>query len=220
MTRSRDVANIDGLLTTKGDIYAATAAATPDRLAVGANDTVLTADSAQATGLKWATPVATGKNFALLNSGGTTLTGAATITISGIAADQIMVVVQAATFVSGTGDMGVLLNGDTASNYRQSFINRVGTTFQSFGVNSGNITLGTNGTVLDALSGSVFISGCSTSGIKIFQGSGSGGTDASSRSRWTGGAYTSASTISSVSIVTLGGAANFLSGTVYVYGAV
>ena len=54
MTRSRDVANIDGLLTAKGDIYAASAAATPDRLGVGANNTVLTADSTTATGLKWA----------------------------------------------------------------------------------------------------------------------------------------------------------------------
>jgi hypothetical protein len=58
MTRSRDVANIDGILTAKGDIYAATAAATPDRLGVGANNTVLTADSATATGLKWAAPAA------------------------------------------------------------------------------------------------------------------------------------------------------------------
>jgi hypothetical protein len=54
MTRSRDVADIDGLLTAKGDIYAATAAATPARLAVGANDTILTADSTAATGMKWA----------------------------------------------------------------------------------------------------------------------------------------------------------------------
>jgi hypothetical protein len=40
----------------KGDLIAATAADTVARLAVGANDTVLTADSSTATGLKWATP--------------------------------------------------------------------------------------------------------------------------------------------------------------------
>lgn len=37
----------------KGDLIAATAADTPARLAVGANNTVLIADSAEATGLKW-----------------------------------------------------------------------------------------------------------------------------------------------------------------------
>jgi hypothetical protein len=42
----------------KGDLIAAVAADTPARLAVGANDTVLTADSSTATGLKWATPAA------------------------------------------------------------------------------------------------------------------------------------------------------------------
>lgn len=42
----------------KGDIIAATAADTVARLAVGANDAVLTADSSTATGLKWATPSA------------------------------------------------------------------------------------------------------------------------------------------------------------------
>jgi len=55
MTRARDVSNIDGILTTKGDIYAATAAATPARLGVGTNGQVLTADSTAATGIKWAT---------------------------------------------------------------------------------------------------------------------------------------------------------------------
>lgn len=45
-------------LTTKGDLY--TYSTADARLAVGANNTVLTADSAQATGLKWATPSAAG----------------------------------------------------------------------------------------------------------------------------------------------------------------
>jgi hypothetical protein len=40
----------------KGDLVAGTAADTFSRLAVGANNTVLTADSSTATGLKWATP--------------------------------------------------------------------------------------------------------------------------------------------------------------------
>jgi hypothetical protein len=44
----------------KGDLVAATAADTVSRLAVGANGTVLTADSAEATGLKWA---ASGSSF-------------------------------------------------------------------------------------------------------------------------------------------------------------
>ena len=42
-------------LTTKGDIYVATAASTLARLAIGSNTQVLTADSTTSTGVKWAT---------------------------------------------------------------------------------------------------------------------------------------------------------------------
>jgi hypothetical protein len=74
-----DAKTAKATLTTKGDVYAATAASTPARLAVGADDTVLTADSAEATGLKWAAPAAGG--MTLLST--TTLAGNV-VTISAI----------------------------------------------------------------------------------------------------------------------------------------
>ena len=62
MTRARDVANIDGVLTTKGDIYAATAAATPARLGVGNDGETIVADSSTSTGLRYQSNFAAGKN--------------------------------------------------------------------------------------------------------------------------------------------------------------
>ena len=63
----------DALLTTKGDIIAATAASTPARLGVGTNNQVLTADSTAATGMKWATPASS-----LTNDTATVLTNETT----------------------------------------------------------------------------------------------------------------------------------------------
>jgi len=61
----------------KGDLYAGSAANTYTKLAVGANNTVLTADSTAATGMKWATP-AGGGGMTLLST--TTLSGTTNIT--------------------------------------------------------------------------------------------------------------------------------------------
>jgi hypothetical protein len=58
----------------KGDIIAATAADTVARLAVGSNNSVLTADSTTATGLKWATPAGGGKVLQVVMGTTTTLT--------------------------------------------------------------------------------------------------------------------------------------------------
>jgi len=67
-----------GQFTAKGALLSATAASTPGVLGVGANATVLTADSTEATGLKWATP---SSGMTLLST--TTLSGTST-TISSI----------------------------------------------------------------------------------------------------------------------------------------
>lgn len=56
MLTNANAATAKATLTTKGDIYAATAASTVSRLAVGTDGQVLTADSSAATGLKYATP--------------------------------------------------------------------------------------------------------------------------------------------------------------------
>ena len=53
-TATADAAIPKSTVTTKGDLIVATASSTVTRVAVGANDTVLTADSATASGVKWA----------------------------------------------------------------------------------------------------------------------------------------------------------------------
>lgn len=80
----------------KGDLIAATAADTVSRLAVGTNGQVLTADSTAATGIKWASAAGI-TNWSLLNSGGTALTGAASITVSFTAPKRLMVLMVGAS---------------------------------------------------------------------------------------------------------------------------
>ena len=65
----------------KGDLIAATAADTVSRLAVGTNGQVLTADSAEATGMKWATAASGAFTFAAYTPTYTNLTvGNGTVT--------------------------------------------------------------------------------------------------------------------------------------------
>lgn len=212
----------------KGDIIAATAADTVSRLAVGANNTVLTADSSTATGLKWAT-VAAGANWSLLNTGGTALTGASTITVSGISsADKIMVLVAGASSANASSSMSIRFNADSGSNYSiyGSFLNaadtgpdgvRLANSFNSTSTTSipfGTMFNDASGTV----SGGLTLTGGNASGVKsvIFTGAGAASGGQTSQQTYSGqGIYSGSSTISSVSIISSTG--NFDAGTIYVY---
>jgi trimeric autotransporter adhesin len=92
----------------KGDLVAGTGADTFSKLTVGANNTVLTADSTTATGLKWATPSSGG--MTLLST--TTLSGA-TVTLSSISQDYVnlMLVVEGMTNATADGLFQIQPNG-------------------------------------------------------------------------------------------------------------
>ena len=98
----------------KGDLVAGTGADTFAKLTVGANDTVLTADSTTATGLKWATPASGG--MTLLASGSFSGSSVTVSSISG-AYNNLYVVVR--NYKPATNDIyaRIRLNGDTGTNY-------------------------------------------------------------------------------------------------------
>jgi len=91
----------------KGDLVPGTGADTFARLAVGANDTVLTADSSTATGLKWATPSSGG--MTLIST--TTLSGSST-TLSSIPGTYTNLFLYIKNFVpSSVGKFRIYFNG-------------------------------------------------------------------------------------------------------------
>ena len=215
----------------KGDLVAGSATNDAAVLGVGANNTVLTADSAEATGLKWATPSSGGSNFTLLNSpSGTALNPNASVTISGISGkDKILVMVTAASPDSGSNNCfpRLRLNSDSGSNYYYNGFMTIGNSTyssDSFVPQFGNPDTSFPLTRMSTLPASeayayALFTGCNSSGVKTVQISGGstrgGGTE--QRSFSYGGYYSGSSTVSSITLFADGAFSNYDAGTIFVY---
>jgi hypothetical protein len=219
-----DSAGMTNPMTTTGDIIYSSSGSTPARLGIGTTGQVLNVTAGVPA---WATPAGADANWTLLNSGGTTLSGSQTITVSGISGkDKILILMDGASISSANSAIRVRFNTDTNSNYytyggsvsglssySASIVGR------SQGATNGLILsyLGSNATATGA--GYVMLTGCNTAGVKAYTyggGSNTGG-GGDQGSYFGGGYYNSSSTISSIS---LNGVENtFDAGTVFVYTA-
>jgi len=209
--------------TTLGDIeYRSSTANTNTRLGIGTTGQVLIV----AGGVPSWGSVASNANFTLLNSGGTALSGSATVTVSGISGkDKILVVVDGASSASANQYVNLRLNTDTGANYNQfGYTAYSGSTYSSANdsreissLTSTSIALAATSNNASSVVGAyVYLEGCNASGVKIFQSAGSASPAGGNAQEpfITGGFYSGSSTISSISITA---ANSFNGGTVYVY---
>jgi hypothetical protein len=223
---SSDNAGMTNPMTTTGDTIYSSSGSTPARLAIGSTGNVLTVAGGVPT---WAAPAGGGSSWSLLNTGGTALTGASTITVSGISGvDKIQVIVEGASAVNASVEMKIRFNSNTSSVYRSGVgLVKATSTASDIVQNSGGLDnaflLGTTGTTRadNNVYGGVSITGANSSGFKAYSAVGAGGSYGGNPNQiqaTTQGMFESTATISSVSIIS--GNGNFDAGTIYVYTSV
>lgn len=219
---STTTAGMTNPLTTTGDTIYSSSGSTPARLGIGSTGQVLTVNSGIPS---WSTPASGAiTTWTLLNTGGTALTGAATVTITGISNQkQLYVLIDGASSTSASSFIRVRPNNDTATNYiygghygaYESTYNRAN--YGPLSTTGGNgIIVGYMGSsVSSTVSGAAVIESADSTGWKRFFAFGDADTDGHGAydllGLWKGSAA-----ITSISIAA--GAGNLDSGTVYVYG--
>jgi hypothetical protein len=204
--------------TTLGDIeYRSSTANTNTRLGIGSTGQVLTVASGVPS---WATPAAGGGtlNWSAVNSGGTNLTGAATITVSGItSANHLLITWLDASMDGGApADFEVNINADTGTNYFYGGTYQVSGTSDYNGSGASGTTRFRIGRLQNSTAvgyGYCLITGGATSGVKALNGG--MGADQSSFNSVCGGWWNNSATITSVSVKTTTG--NFDGGKIYVF---
>jgi hypothetical protein len=204
--------------TAKGSIAAASAASTPANLSVGSNGQTIVADSTASTGLKYSSNAPLG-GMTAINVGGTALTGASTITISGFSnLSRISVLVDAAS-AGANSVISVRFNSDSGTQYGYSGLLTIGGTLGSaFSLSATSIPLAIQGNNdVNVVSGMLNLEGAFSAGMAQYNlgSKSSGGGAAFEAFNWSG-FYLSSAQITSVSLISSTG--NFDAGAIYVWG--
>lgn len=165
-------------------------------------------------------------SFALINTGGTALSGSGTVTISGISGkNNLYIFIDGARGGDGNNysDLIFRINTDTGSNYEYVAGALISTNTSGGALSVANLqsasatSISLGGHKTPATFG-ITIQGANASGVKPVQFVGSGLIANDYNNRVSGqGAWKGSATISSVSIISTNG--NFNAGTIYVYGA-
>lgn len=218
------------IITTAGDLIYGTAADTVARLGIGTAGQVLQVNST-ATAPEWVAPTGGGLTWTLLNTGGTALTGATSITVSGISNQKQLMIQIAASASSANASSTIVCrpDNDTGSNYLWAGVrNTQASTYATSNITGiGTIsttsipffTTGTN--AASNGEGMLFLDSTDTTGWKRFTVMGSADSDGSSNdfiSNWLQGFWKGSASVTSITITSLSG--NLDAGTVYIYGAV
>jgi len=130
----------NAIVDAKGDLIGATAADTPARLAVGTNGQILSADSAEATGLKWITPSSGGGGLTFIKAQ-TIGSGVSSVTVTGaFSATYDNYLITISSGVGSTEGSGLLTLGGTTTGYYMGgyYLTTTSATLNGFNTSNGS----------------------------------------------------------------------------------
>jgi len=109
----------------KGDLLTATAADTPAIRTIGTNGHVLTADSTEATGMKWAAPAGASLTLSLITNG--TLSGSS-LTLSSLSTYDTLILMAFNMNQSNSAQLRLRVNNNSTNNYWSIGFGQTGST--------------------------------------------------------------------------------------------
>tara|TARA_R110000782_G_scaffold57751_1_gene121098 strand:- start:562 stop:1341 length:780 start_codon:yes stop_codon:yes gene_type:complete len=213
-------ATADLPITTEGDLIVGDNTGQAERLALGADGTVLKSDGTTAV---WSTPSATDKTWEVLASG--TISGVSELTISGFAAkNEFMLICTQLSSTAASAFFEVKFNGLTSGYINSRIENLIASSYSpnnySHSTYGGSIVLGQmSASASSDLFGSVQMSGGKSGSRKVYSftaGGNAAGSNGQSQN-FGNGVHASTALITSFAIKVSSG--TFDSGNYYLYGA-